>query len=222
MIQHKFFSEIAVAAALLLGGLISVQAQTQAQNAMAPDELVRSISTGVLDEVKADRTLQSGNIERLNSLVERRVMPHVNFSRMTALAVGRNWRAASTDQQKVLMTEFHRLLLLTYADALRQVTDTTIQIKPVRARSDDDEIIVRTQVLRPGKEPIQLDYRLEKSGAGWKIFDLNVLGLWLVEHYRNQFAQVVTANGIDGLIKSLQEKNQNLASMASSKKSASN
>lgn len=216
MIQQKFFSAIAIAASLLVSGLAQAQAPT------TPDELVRFISTGVLDEVKADRSLQSGDYERLNSLVERRVMPHVNFSRMTALAVGRNWRTASTDQQKVLMVEFRRLLLLTYADAMRQVTDTTIQIKPMRARPDDDEVIIRTQVLRPGKEPIQLDYRLEKSGSGWKIFDFNVLGLWLVEHYRGQFAQVVSASGIDGLIKSLQEKNQNLASLASGKKPVQN
>lgn len=222
MIRQKFFSAFAFSTILLIGAFFQIQVQAQIQAPMAPDELVRTISTGVLDEVKADRSLQTGDIERLNKLVERRVMPHVNFSRMTALAVGRNWRSATTEQQKLLMSEFHRLLLLTYADAMRQVTDTTIQIKPLRARPDDDEIIVRTQVLRPGKEPIQLDYRLEKSGSGWKIFDLNVLGLWLVEHYRNQFAQVVTASGIDGLIKSLQEKNQNLASLAAGKKRAEN
>jgi phospholipid transport system substrate-binding protein len=196
---------------LLVGLMSSV---VFAQAAAAPDELIRTVTQGVLDQVRSDRSLQTGNIERLNTLVDQRVMPYVNFQRMTALAVGRNWRQATPDQQQQLMTEFRRLLLLTYADAVRQVTDTTIQIRPMRSKPDDDEVIVRTQVLRPGKEAIQLDYRLEKSGASWKIFDLNILGLWLVEHYRNQFTQVVGASGIDGLIKSLQDKNRTLAANA--------
>lgn len=149
-------------------------------------------------------------------------MPFINFNRMTALSVGRNWRAATPEQQKILMQEFRMLLLLTYADAMRQVTDTTIQIRPARYRPEDDEVIVRSQVLRPGKEPIQLDYRLEKSGASWKVFDLNILGLWLIENYRTQFAQIVTANGIDGLIDSMREKNKTLNTMAQAKKHGSN
>ncbi len=213
---------------IFLGGLsllvalvvmISLVSQAQAQNANAstPDGLVRMISQEVLDEIRADRTLQSGDIDRLNALVERRVMPHINFTRMTSLSVGRNWRSATPEQQRILMKEFRQLLLLTYADAVRQVTDTTIQIRPLRARPDDDEVIVRTQVLRPGKEAIQLDYRLEKSANGWKIFDLNILGLWLIENYRTQFNQIVTANGIDGLISSMQEKNRTLSKHAAAK-----
>ncbi len=196
---------------LLVGLMSSV---VFAQATAAPDELIRTVTQGVLDQIRSDRSLQTGSIERLNTLVDQRVMPYVNFQRMTALAVGRNWRQATPDQQQQLMTEFRRLLLLTYADAVRQVTDTTIQIRPMRSKPDDDEVIVRTQVLRPGKEAIQLDYRLEKSGASWKIFDLNILGLWLVEHYRNQFTQVVGASGINGLIQSLQDKNRTLAANA--------
>ena len=200
-------------------GLVAIASLANAQTAQTPpDELVRTVSQGVLDEIKADRSLQTGDIERLNALVDKRVMPYVNFQRMTALAVGRNWRTATSDQQAALQTEFRRLLLLTYADAVRQVTDTTIQLRPMRAAPTDEEVIVRTQVLRPGKEPIQLDYRLQKTPAGWKIFDLNILGLWLIEHYRNQFAQVVGASGIDGLIKSLKEKNQSLAQTATSQR----
>ncbi len=191
---------------------------TQAQTAGSPAELIRSIATGVLDEVKADRTLQTGDIERLNSLLDRRIMPHVNFQRMTALAVGRFWRSATPDQQKVLMAEFRRLLLLTYADAVRQVSDTSIQMKPSRARPEDDEVVVRTALVRPGKEPIQLDYRLERIPGGWRIFDINVLGLWLVENYRTQFAQVIGASGIDGLIQLMKEKNTSLASAAQAKR----
>ena len=180
---------------------------------------MRTVSQGVLDEIKADRTLQAtGNLERLNALVDKRVMPYVNFQRMTALAVGRNWRTATPDQQAALQTEFRRLLLLTYADAVRQVTDTTIQVRPMRSAPTDEDVIVLTQVLSPCKDPIPLDYRLQKTPAGWKIFDLNILGLWLIEHYRNQFAQVVGASGIDGLIKSLKEKNQSLAQTATAQR----
>ncbi len=203
-----------------LCGLSPVFAQAGKQ--VAPDVFVRDISESILNEVKADRTLQTGDVDRLNVLVEKRVMPFINFNRMTALAVGRNWRAATPEQQKILMQEFRMLLLLTYADAMRQVTDTTIQIRPARYRPEDDEVIVRSQVLRPGKEPIQLDYRLEKSGASWKVFDLNILGLWLIENYRTQFAQIVTANGIDGLIDSMREKNKTLNTMAQAKKHGSN
>lgn len=200
-------------------GVVMLANVASAQNAQTPpDELVRTVSQGVLDEIKADRTLQTGNLDRLNALVDKRVMPYVNFQRMTALAVGRNWRAATPEQQTALQTEFRRLLLLTYADAVRQVTDTTIQVRPMRSAPTDEEVIVRTQVLRPGKEPIQLDYRLQKTPASWKIFDLNILGLWLIEHYRNQFAQVVGASGIDGLIKSLKEKNQSLAQTATAQR----
>jgi phospholipid transport system substrate-binding protein len=187
----------------------------------SPESLILSVSQGVLDEVKADRTLQTGDIERLNQLVDRRVMPHVNFSRMTALAVGRNWRSATPEQQQQIMKEFRQLLLLTYSGAVREVGDTSVKVLPLRAKPDETIVIVRTQVVRPGKEPIQLDYRMEKSPEGWKIFDLNVLGLWLVEHYRTQFAQVVSTSGIDGLIKSIQEKNQSLSQTVASKRAAS-
>lgn len=204
-----------------LAFVFSLPCLTPLANAQsAPDQLILNISQGVLDEIKADRSVQSGDINRLNNLVDKRVMPHVNFQRMTALSVGRNWRSASPEQQKILMAEFRRLLLLTYADAVRQVTDTQIQVRPMRSKPEDTEVIVRTQVLRPGKEAIQLDYRLEKADGSWKIFDLNILGLWLVEHYRNQFQQVVGASGIDGLIRALQDKNQSLAASAGAKRAA--
>lgn len=202
---RSFFAQVflGLSCALMSAGL---HAQTP------PDELIRSVTQAVLDEIKSDRSLQTGDIERLNVLVDKRVLPYVDFQRMTALAVGRNWRSANPEQQKVLMAEFRRLLLLTYSGAVRMVTDTTIQVRPMRSKPEDDEVIVRTQVLRPGKEAIQLDYRMQKTASDWKIFDMNIMGLWLVEHYRNQFAQVVGASGIDGLIQSLKEKNQSLAS----------
>lgn len=201
-----------------LGLLASFFLWAHALAQTSPESLILSVSQGVLDEVKADRTLQTGDIERLNQLVDKRVMPHVNFARMTALAVGRNWRSATPEQQERIMREFRQLLLLTYSGAVREITDTTIQVRPTRAKPEDTVVIVRTQVLRPGKEPIQLDYRMEKSADGWKVFDLNVLGLWLVEHYRGQFAQVVSTSGIDGLIKSIQEKNKSLSQTVAAKR----
>lgn len=219
MTSASFFTRALIGVSLVLSAAVGFAQQAAPITAQtSPDDLVRFISQGVLDEIKSDRTLQTGSVDRLNTLVDKRVMPYVNFSRMTSLAVGRNWRTATPDQQQVLMTEFRRMLLLTYADALRQVTDTTIEVRPIRSKSTDDEIVVRTQVLRPGKEAIQLDYRLEKSPSGWKIFDLNILGLWLVENYRMQFTQVVGASGIDGLIRSLKEKNQSLSAAAPAKR----
>ena len=182
----------------------------QAQTPGSADELIRSIATGVLDEVKADRTLQTGDIERLNSLLDRRIMPHVNFQRMTASAVGRHWRTATPEQQKRLQDEFKLLLVRTYAGALGQITDQTVFVKPLRSGQEDSNLIVNTEV-RGRADPIQLDYRLEKTpgqGSGWAIFDLNVLGVWLIENYRTQFTKEINAAGIEGLINSLAERNK--------------
>jgi len=195
-------------AALCLWTLASpAWAQTQSST---PDGLIKSVTQDVLESIRSDRSLQKGDLSRLNQLVDQRVMPVVNFSRMTALTVGVNWRKATPEQQERLMAAFRELLLLTYADALRQVQDTTVQVRPARYEAEDTDVVVRTFVLRTGKEPIQLDYRLQKTPEGWKIYDFNVLGLWLVDHYRAQFAQLVSAKGLDGLISALQAKNQTL------------
>lgn len=206
----------------LVGGVMCLGAPVLAQidSQTSPEDLIRRVSQHVLDEIKSDRSLQTGDLERLNRLVDQRVMPYVNLQRMTSLSVGRSWRQATPEQQQILVTEFRRLLLLTYADTVRQVTDTTIEIRPMRSRPTDEEVVVRTQVLRPGKEPIQLDYRLEKTPVGWRIYDFNVLGLWLIESYRNQFNQVVSASGLEGLIRDLQAKNKALSAAAARKRSA--
>src|SRR5690606_22424421 len=168
--------------------------------------------TEMIDRIRADEQLQAGNLGRMSELVDAVVMPHVNFQRMTALAVGRNWRGASPEQQKQLMTEFRALLLRTYSGALASAKDQTVRMKPMRADPADKEVVVRSEVVQPrGGDPIQLDYRLEKANDGWKIFDVNVLGVWLVQTYRSQFAQEVGASGIDGLIRSLAEKNRSAA-----------
>jgi phospholipid transport system substrate-binding protein len=173
----------------------------------APDELIRQLSTEVIDAVKADKAIQAGDVSKIIALVDAKVMPHVNFQRMTASAVGRNWRGASPEQQKRLQEEFKILLVRSYAGALTQVRDQTVQLKPMRANAGDTEVVVRTEVKGKG-EPIQLDYRLEKSGDTWKIYDVNVVGVWLVEQYRISFNQEVAAGGIDGLIAKLAEKNR--------------
>lgn len=176
--------------------------------AEAPDALIRRLSTDIIDRIKSDKDLQAGDFRRLSDLVDATVMPHVNFQRMTSLAVGRNWRSASPEQQKQLMTEFRALLLRTYSGALSSVKDQSVRMKPLRADPADTDVVVRSEVVQPRGEPIQLDYRLEKAGDGWKIYDVNVLGVWLVENYRNQFSQEIGAKGIDGLIKSLSDKNK--------------
>ena len=177
----------------------------------APDVLIKRVSSEVLDKIKSDKSIQAGDLNKVISLVDSQVMPNVNFTRMTASAVGRNWRQATPEQQKRLQDEFKILLVRTYSGALAQVKDQVINVKPLRAAPEDTEVIVRTEVLRRG-EPVQLDYRMEKSATGWRIYDLNVLGIWLVETYRTQFAQEISANGVDGLIASLSQRNKSNAS----------
>lgn len=176
----------------------------------APDAWIKRLSTEVLDTIKADKSLQSGNLPKVVALVDSKIMPNVDFQRMTASAAGPAWRKATPEQQKSLQEEFKILLVWTYAGALSQVSDQEIALKPLRAAAEDKEVVVRTEIRGRG-EPVQLDYRLQKTpgqGAGWKIYDLNVMGVWLVETYRGQFAQEINAKGIDGLIASLAERNK--------------
>ncbi|WP_171016072.1 ABC transporter substrate-binding protein [Ramlibacter sp. 2FC] len=176
----------------------------------APDALIKRLSTDVLDAIKADKSLQTGDVSKIMVLVDSKIMPSVNFRRMTASATGPGWRKATPEQQKRLQEEFKTLLVRTYAGALSQVSDQSVVLKPMRGSAEDREVVVRTEVRGRG-EPIQLDYRLEKTpgeGAGWKIYDLNVLGVWLVDTYRSQFAQEINAKGVDGLIGTLTERNK--------------
>jgi len=192
------------------GLLHSPQALAQAaatQASVAPDTFILELSTEVLNSVKSDKATQAGDIVRVMALVDSKVMPHVNFQRMTASAVGRHWRTATPEQQRRLQEEFKVLLVRTYSGALAQVKDQSIALKPLRANPTDNEVVVRTEIKGRG-EPIQLDYRLERSGGGWKVYDFNVLGIWLVEQYRSSFAQEISASGIDGLIGKLSERNK--------------
>ena len=205
--NRRFFSFIAAsfAAVLALSAPLAAHAADE-----APDALVKRLSADVLDTIKADKSLQGGDINKIIALVDSKIMPNVNFQRMTAAAVGPGWRQATPAQQKRLQEEFKTLLVRTYSGALAQVSDPTITMKPLRASPEDKDLLVRSEVVGKG-EPIQLDYRLEKTpgqGAGWKIYNLNVMGVWLVETYRSQFAQEINAKGIDGLIASLESRNQ--------------
>ena len=182
-------------------------AVVQAQAVKAPDALIKEVSSDVIDAVKADKSIQAGDVNKVIELVDAKVLPYFNFQRMTAGAVGRYWRQATPEQQKGLQDEFKVLLVRTYAGALAQVKDQTVLLKPMRASADDTEVVVKTEVRGKG-DPIQLDYRMEKSANGWKIYDVSVLGVWLVENYRNTFAQEISAGGIDGLIAKLAEKNK--------------
>lgn len=205
--KHRIWTFLGAFAASVL--LLAASPMARAEDE-APDAFVKRISTDVLETIKADKTMRSGDLGKVIALVDTRIMPHVDFQRMTASAVGPGWRQASPEQQKRLQEEFKILLVRTYSGALSQISDQTIFIKPLRAAPEDKEVIVRSEV-RGGSDPIQLDYRLEKTpgqGAGWRIFNLNVLGVWLVETYRSQFAQEINAKGIDGLIDSLAARNK--------------
>ena len=188
-------------------GLI-VEASWAAQE--EPDVFIRRLTTELMDIVKADKSILTGDVTKISVLVDQRVMPHVNFQRMTSSAVGPGWRQATPEQQKRLQEEFKLLLIRTYAGAVSQLNDQVIVVKPLRAAADDKEVVVRTEVRGKG-DPIQLDYRVERATdapSGWRIYNLNVMGIWLVENYRSQFAQEINAKGVDGLIASLTERNK--------------
>ena len=209
----------ALALALSMGASVA-QSQTQAavQVTAAPaktpitaDVFVKNLTAEVMATVRQDKAIQSGDLRRVVSLVDGKILPYVNFQRMTASAVGRHWRQATPDQQKRLQAEFKGLLIYTYAGAVAQIRDQQIEVRPMRARAEDTDVVVRTLVRGKG-DPIQLDYRLEKVADGWRIYDVNVLGAWLVQTYQSTFAQEVSASGIEGLITKLAERNKQLAS----------
>ena len=183
----------------------------------APDVLVKRISQDVIDTAKSDKGIQAGDINRVNQLVETKILPYVDFQRMTSLAAGRHWRTATPEQQQKLSAEFRTLLVYTYSGALSQIKNETVEFKPLRAAADDTEVEVRSQVNVARGEPIPLNYRVAKSPTGWKIYDINVLGAWLVETYKSSFNSEISKGGIDGLIKTLADKNKALASRPAAK-----
>lgn len=205
MSMSRFFRRVLSPFLFVAVSITAVHAEDE-----AADVFIKRVSTEVLDTIKSDKSLRAGDVNKVIALVDNKVIPHMNFARMTASAVGPAWRQASPDQQKRLEDEFKTLLVRTYAGALSQVSDQSITIKPLRAAADDKELIVKSEIKGKG-DPIQLDYRLEKTpgqGAGWKIYNINVMGVWLVETYRSQFASQINAKGLDGLIASLMEQNK--------------
>ncbi|MEO7940554.1 MAG: ABC transporter substrate-binding protein [Burkholderiaceae bacterium] len=206
MYRRKFSALISLLlAAVTLGSPLAAVAADE-----PPDAIIQRLSNSVLQNIRNDTSIKSGDLTKIMALVDAKIMPDVNFKRMTASAVGPTWRQATPEQQGRLQDEFKTLLVRIYAGALAQVSDQTILIKPLRASPEDKEVVVRTEVRGRG-DPIQLDYRMEKTpgeGSGWKIYNLNVLGVWLVETYRSQFAREISNSGIDGLIKVLAERNK--------------
>jgi phospholipid transport system substrate-binding protein len=208
MMQRFFKRSVQVVAAGLVALSFSAVAQPAASTA---DGLVKQISDEVMSTVKSDKAMQGGDVGKIVTLVEAKVLPHMDFKRMTASAVGRNWREATPAQQAKLTDEFKTLLVRTYAGALTEVRENTVvNLKPLRASAEDTEVVVRTEVKAKG-EPIQLDYRLYKDGTSWKVYDMNVLGVWLVDQYRSSFQQEVSTGGIDGLIAKMVERNRKAA-----------
>ncbi|MEB0135498.1 ABC transporter substrate-binding protein [Actimicrobium sp. CCC2.4] len=203
-------------AAVVTLGMLSFTGGAVAAETEAPDALVKRISQEVLDIAKSDKAIQGGNQQRVLQVVEEKILPSVDFQKMTALAAGRFWRNATPEQQQQLTTQFRSLLVYTYSGAISQVRDQKVQFLPMRSLPADTDVEVRSQVLQSRGEPIQLNYRLEKTAAGWRIYDVNVLGAWLVETYKSTFAAEIGRGGIDGLIKALTDKNKSLAGKSGS------
>jgi len=176
----------------------------------APDTLVKGVTQEVLGVIKQDKDIQAGNQRKTIALVEEKVLPHFNFARMTALAMGPNWRKATPEQQKALIEQFRTLLVRTYSSALSSYRNQVIDFKPLRAAATDADVIVRSEVKQPGGEPVSIDYSMEKTPSGWKVYDVVVGGVSLVTTYRDTFTNEVRNNGVDGLIKALSDKNRQL------------
>lgn len=205
--RRRFLRSAGLAAAVAGLGLSAGSVSAAGQG---PDEMIKKLSDELLDLIRSDQSLQRGDLDHVMAMVDKKVMPHVNFTRMTASAVGPAWRQATPEQRQRLQDEFKKLLVRTYAGALKQVDDQSVEVLPLRAGPDDNDVVVRTRVLG-GREPVQVDYRMERAPdapEGWRIYDLNVLGIWLVANYRSQFRQQINQNGIDGLIDALASRDK--------------
>ena len=204
---QKILTQYLATSLFLVSGALFAQAPDQTT---PPDVLIKIVVTEVMTTVKADPDIQKGNIPKIVELVEKKIVPYTDMRRTTEMAMGPNWKKATTEQQAQLTSEFKNLLIRTYSGALSQLRDQTVQFKALRAAPDDKEVVVKTVVLGRG-DPVPLDYRLEKTANGWKVYDMNIMGVWLVEAYRNQFSNQISQNGIEGLVKFLQDRNKQLA-----------
>jgi len=175
---------------------------------LAPDALAKSVTDDVLAVIRADKDIQAGNQKKVLELVEAKVLPHFSFPRMTQLAMGRNWRAANAEQQKRLIGEFRALLVRTYTTAFTQYKNQTVEYKPVRMAVADTDVVVQSQIKQNSGPPVAVDYNMEKTDGGWKVYNMKIEGISLIENYRNSFNTEVQKNGVDGLIAALAEKNR--------------
>jgi phospholipid transport system substrate-binding protein len=192
---------------LVLASLLFLLPFTVRANALPPDELVKSVASEVMAIIKADKDIQKGDQKKIFALVDAKVLPHFDFTRMTRLAVGRYWRDATPEQQQRLVKEFRDLLVRTYATSLANYKNQTIEYKPLRIGPNDTDVTVRTVVIEPGRQPIPIDYQMVKTPDGWKVYDITVEGVSLVVNYRASFAQQIQQGGMDKLIQTLAEKN---------------
>lgn len=194
----------------LVGWVVLASSSSAMAQEVAPDALVKRVTDEVLTIVRQDKDIQNGNSQKAVALVETKVSPNFDFARMTGLAMGREWNKASPDQKKALTQEFRTLLIRTYSNALSSYKDQTIEYKPFKGQAADTDVVVRTQINQPGGKPVELEYNLEKTAEGWKVYDVVVAGVSLVTNYRESFGQEVRSNGVDSLIKSLAAKNKTL------------
>jgi len=194
--------------ALVTGMLLAAPALAQLE---APDVLVKNVTTEVVELIARDKDIRSGDRGKLIQVIEGKVLPHFNFQSMTALAMGQSWNKASAEQKKQLIEEFKTLLVRTYASALAAYSEQRFDYRPLRARPTDTDVTVQVRVIQPGAQPVPIDYSMEKTGSGWKVYDVMVGGVSLVANYRTEFNGTVRASGVDGLIKNLQAKNRSLA-----------
>jgi phospholipid transport system substrate-binding protein len=185
-------------------------ASAQTVDSNSPDGLVKTVTQQVIDTIRSDKSIQQGDINAVTKLVNEKILPYTDFRRTTQLAMGRNWRTATPEQQSQVVEQFKMLLIRTYAGALAQVRDQQIQYKPFRMNPDDTDTVVRSVVMNNGS-PIELDYRLYKTPQGWRVYDINVLGAWLIQAYQQQFNEQIQQHGVDGLIQFLTQRNQQLA-----------
>ena len=195
----------------IVAALCLAAASGSATADIAPDALARNVTDEVLAIVRSDKDLQAGNPQKIAQLVEAKVFPHFNFTRMTQLAAGRNWRQATSDQQKALTDEFRTLLVRTYTAAFTQYKDQSIDFKPLRMIPTDTDVTVKSLIKQPTGQPVAIDYSMEKTGDSWKVYDVKIEGISLVENYRSTFNSEVQRTGVDGLIKALSDKNRALA-----------
>jgi phospholipid transport system substrate-binding protein len=198
-----------LASAALAAVVLALALPAPAQDA-APDQLVKTVTLEVIELITKDKEIQAGNRAKLIQLIDAKVLPHFNFSAMTALAMGQSWNKSNPEQKKRLTEEFRTLLVRTYASALAAYSEQKFDFRPLRAKPSDTDVTVQVRVLQPGAQPVPIDYSMEKTASGWKVYDVMVGGVSLVANYRTEFNNVVRESGVDGLIKNLNAKNRSL------------